>query len=172
MVISNFPSWASGPIPSRQDGVKFENKYISIPAEEGEVGKMVCERKPKTHANNCYITIPVAIQFRLPEGAIRRMMIFLETTFDGQDQALEMLLSYMALVAASVRLPEVIIAFVGPGGDGETLLLCDLMGAVWGKGHSVAPPPILQTGEEFRTQCHIYRGGNGNQSMRVAPALG
>ena len=172
VVIANFLRWASGPVPARQDGVNFENKYFSISVEEGEVGKMVCERKPKSPANNCYITIPVEIQFRLPEVAIRRMRIFLETTFAGQDPALEMLLSYMALVAASVRLPEVLIVFVGPGGEGKTLLLCDLMGAVWGTGHAVAPPSILQTGEEFRKQCHIYRGGNGYRSMRVDRALG
>ena len=69
-----------------------------------------------------------------------------------------MLLSHMALVAASGRLPEIMIVFVGPGGEGGTLLLCDLMSALWGTGHSVAPPSILQTGEEFRKQGHLYRG--------------
>ena len=69
-----------------------------------------------------------------------------------------MLLSYMALVAASGRLPEIMIVFVSPGCEGGTLLLCDLMNAVWGTGHAVAPPSILQTAEEFRKQGNLYRG--------------
>ena len=69
-----------------------------------------------------------------------------------------MFLAYMSLVAAGVRLPEIILIFVGPGGEGRALLLCDLMRAVWGSGHAVAPPSILQTAEEFRKQGHLYRG--------------
>ena len=172
VVLANFLRWASGPIPARQDGVNFENKYFSISVEEGEVGKMVCERKPKSPCNNCYVTIPVEIQFQLPEGAIRRMRIFLETTFSGQDPALEMLLSYMALVASSVRLPEVMMVLVGHGGEGKTLLMCDLMGAVWGTGHAVAPPSILQTSEEFRKQGHIYRGKKWISIDESRPAIG
>ena len=60
------------------------------------------------------------------------MRIFLGTTFAWKDESLGMRLSYMALVSASVRLPEVRIVFVGPGGEGEALLLCDLIGEVWG----------------------------------------
>ena len=69
-----------------------------------------------------------------------------------------MFLAYMSLVAAGVRLPEIILIFVGPGGEGKTLLLCDLMRAVWCSGRAVAPPSILQTAEEFRKQGHLYRG--------------
>ena len=161
VAIANFLRWASGPAPERQDGVNFKNKYFSIFVEPGDVGKTACDRKQKSPYNNCYVTIPVEIQFRLPEVAISRMRIFLETTFAGQGAALEMLLSYMAIVAASVRLPEVLIVFVGPGGEGKTLLLCDLMSSVWGTGRAVAPPSIFQTCEEFRKQGHMYRGGNG-----------
>ena len=78
---ANFLRWASGPIPVRQDGVNFENKYFSISVDGGGVRKMVRGRKPQSPSNNCYVTIPVEIHFRLPEGAIRRMGIFLETTF-------------------------------------------------------------------------------------------
>ena len=72
--------------------------------------------------------------------------------------ALEMLLSYMALVACSVRPPEAIIFFVDPGGEGKTLLLCDLMKAVWGTGQFGAPPSIFQIPEGFRRQGRIYMG--------------
>ena len=161
MVLANFLRWASGPIPVRQGGVNFENKYPPISVDAGEVGKMECERKPKSPCIHFNITIPAGIQFRLSEGDIRRTRISLEKTFAGQVPALEMILSYIALVAASVRLPEVVIVFVCPIGDGKALLMRDLMGAVWGAGRSVAPPSILQTSEEFRTQGHIYRGVSG-----------
>ena len=69
-----------------------------------------------------------------------------------------MFLVYMSLVAARVRLPGIILIFAGPGGEGKTLLLRDLMRAVWGSGRAVAPPSILQTAEEFRKQGHLYRG--------------
>ena len=90
--------------------------------------------------------------------AVRRMRTFLSKTFAGTDGALGMFLSYMSLVAACVRLPEVILIFAGPGGEGETLLLCDLMGTIWGTGHAAAPPSIFQTPEEFRRQGHLYMG--------------
>ena len=60
-----------------------------------------------------------------------RLGRFTSTTFDGASGALEMLLSYMALAACSLRLPEAILVFVGPGGEGA-LLFCDMMQAVWG----------------------------------------
>ena len=65
---------------------------------------------------------------------------------------------YMHIVAAGVRLPEIILIFAGPGGEGKTLLLCDLMRDVWGSDRAVAPPSILQTTEEFRKQGHLYMG--------------
>ena len=57
-----------------------------------------------------------------------------------------------------MRLPEVIIAIAGYGGEGETLFLSDLMRAVRGTGFPDAPPSILQTPEEFRRQGNLYRG--------------
>ena len=69
-----------------------------------------------------------------------------------------MLLSYVDISAASLRAPEAILEFFGPGGEEKSLLLCDLMGSVWGSGHIVPPPSLLQTPEEFRRQCHLYRG--------------
>ena len=38
------------------------------------------------------------------------------------------------------------------------MLLRDFVGAAWGTGHSVAPPSIFQTCEEFRRHFHLYRG--------------
>ena len=75
---------------------------------------------------------------------------FISTTFDGANGALEMPLSYMALAACSLRMPEVVLVFVGAGGEVKTLLLCDTMQAVWGAGQMNAPPSIFQTPEEFR----------------------
>ena len=83
-----------------------------------------------------------------------------------------MLLPYMAIVAASLRTPETILTFVGPWGDGKSLLLRDLMGAVWGGGHMVAPPSLLQTPEEFRTQGHLYRGLKWISFEEGRPTLG
>ena len=158
VVLSNFLKWASEPMPARQAGVNFNNRYYEICHENRPPGKLVCTRKSKSPHRNCYTSVPHDISYRLPDSAVRRMRTFLTTTFSGTGGALEMFLAYMSLVAAGVRLPEIILIFVGPGGEGKTLLLCDLMRAVWGSGHAVAPPSILQTAEEFRKQGHLYRG--------------
>ena len=159
-------------MPDRQSGVSFKNKYFAIYAEDGGAGKFVCSREPKEPSRNCYTSAPVGILFRLPDASVSRMRRFLGTTFARQDDSLEMLLSYMALVAASGRLPEIMIVFVGPGGEGKTLLLCDLMSAVWGTGHAVAPPSILQTSEEFRRQGHLYRGAKWISVDESRPTVG
>ena len=83
-----------------------------------------------------------------------------------------MLLSYMAIVDASLRTPEAILVFVGPGGEGKSRLLCDLMGAVWGSGHMAAPPSLLQTPEEFRRHGHLYRGIKWISFDEGRPTLG
>ena len=51
----------------------------------------------------------MVIAYALPDVSVRRMRKFLSTTFAGTDGALEMFLSYMSLVSAGVRLPEVIL---------------------------------------------------------------
>lgn len=69
-----------------------------------------------------------------------------------------MLLSHMDIASASIRTPGEILVFVGPSGEGRALLLCDLMGAVWGGGQMVDQPSILHAPGEFRKQGHLYRG--------------
>ena len=140
IVLSNFLKWAPEPMPERQDGVNFRNRYYAIYQESEASGRLVCRRQSKSPLRKCYTSIPHDITYRLPDLAVWRMRNFLTTTFSGADRALEMLLAYVSLVAAGVRLPEIILIFVGPGGEGKTLLLCDLMRAVWGSGHAVAPP--------------------------------
>ena len=157
IVLSNFPKWAPGPMPSNQEGVNFENTYYSIRQEEGGGGVLVCRREqiPTSellHAHTC------GDHIRAPRRAVRRMRTFLSTTFACADGALEMFLSYMSLAAAGVRLPEVILIFLGPEGEGKTLPLCDLMGSIRGTGRAVAPPSIFQTPEEFSRQGRLYRG--------------
>ena len=131
------------------------------------------KREKKYPLRNCYTRIPVEITYALPDVAARRMRTFLSTTFAGTDGALEMSLSYMSLVAAGVRLPEVVLIFAGPGGEGETLILCDLIGSIWGTGHAVDPPSIFQTPDEFRRQWHLYRGmrwmsvGDGRRTLGI-----
>ena len=115
------------------------------------------KREKKSPLRNCYTRIPVEITYALPDVAVRRMHTFLSTTFAGTDGALEMFLSYMSLVAAGVRLPEVILISAGPDGEGKTLLLFDLMGSIWGNAPAVAPPSIFQTPEGIRRKWHLYR---------------
>ena len=161
VVLANFLRWASDPMPGRQNGVNFKNEYFAIYAEDGGVGKLVCLRDPKGHSRNCYTSIPVAIHFRLPDASVFRMRLFLCTTFARQGASLGILLSYMALVAASGRLPEIMIVFFGPGGEGETLLLCDLMSAVWGTGHSVAPRQSSKLARSFGSRDTSTEERNG-----------
>ena len=96
--------------------MNFENKYFDIAPGENGVSKLVCERGPKDPMRNCYTSITAMIEFRLTDSSIRRIKLFLGTTFAHQDPALEMLPSYVALVAASARLPEVMIFSSAPEG--------------------------------------------------------
>ena len=88
------------------------------------------------------------------------------------DGALEMFPAYMSLVAAGVRFPAIILISAGPVGEGKTLLLPGLMRAVWGSGHAVAPPSILQTAGGFRRQCYLYRGARRVSVDESRNALG
>ena len=58
-----------------------------------------------------------------------RLLRVVTTTFAGSD-GLTVLLCLNALVVGRVRLPEIIAVFVGPGSDGKTMVLVDLMRAV------------------------------------------
>ena len=108
----------------------------------------------------------------IPDTSVSRTMLFLGTTFACQDESLGMLLSYVALVSASFRLPEVMIAIFGPGGEWGTFPPFDLMGAVWGTGRAVAHPSILQTVAEFRRQCRLYRGTQWISVDERKPTMG
>ena len=116
VVIANFLRWASDHFPDRQRGVNFENKYLDIAHGENGAIKLACERGPKDPMRNCYTSIPAMIEFRLPDSSIRRMKLFPGATFADQVSALKMLLSYMALLADSGRLPEVMIFSPAPEG--------------------------------------------------------
>ena len=61
-------------------------------------------------------------------------------TLAGAGGAIQTILSYAALAACSVRLPEVTVALVGSGGEGKTLPISDLARDVWGGGFPDAPP--------------------------------
>ena len=99
------------------------------------------------------------------------MRTFLTTKFAGTEGAFDMLQSYVEIVAASNRAPETILVFPGPGGEGKSILLCGLMGAVRGSGHMVAHPSILQTLGGFQRQCQIYRALNWISVDEGRPAL-
>ena len=64
------------------------------------------------------------------------------------------------------------ISCVGPGGEGATLLLFDLMGDVCGTCHDVAHPSILQTVEDFRMPRRLYRGAKWISVDESKPAIG
>ena len=87
-------------------------------ADPGEEGKMRCARRAKSLARNCYAFAPTKIDYRASDVAVQRMERFLSTTIAGAGGALQTILSYMALVACSVRLPEVILVLVGSGCEG------------------------------------------------------
>ena len=86
------------------------------------------------------------------------MWLFLRATFEFQDESLEMLLSYMELISASTRLPEIMIVFVCPVGEWGDPTSLRLDGLCRGTCHAVAHPSILQTVAEFRMKGNLYRG--------------
>ena len=106
--------------------------------------------------NNSHASLPASISFTHSATHVRRMHRFIATTLAGTD-GLRLLLSTYALVAAGVRLPEVMLFFACEGGEGGSLLLSTLGRAVWGSGHSEASGAMMQAEEEFRKQGHLYR---------------
>ena len=141
VIFSNFARWASGDMPSGRRGVNFENMYYDASSYPDEGGKMQRNRRAKSPARNCYAFAPVRIDYMVPDLDVVRMERILSVTFAGADGAPQTILSYMSLVACSVRLPEVTIALVGSGGKGGTLFLSGLMRDVW--GYWVFPTPRL-----------------------------
>ena len=100
VVLSNFLKWGPGPMPARQDGVNFNNRYYAIYQESGASVRLVCRRQSKSPLRNCYTSVPHDISYRLPDVAVWRMRTFLTTTFPWEDGALEMFPAYMSFVAA------------------------------------------------------------------------
>ena len=92
-------------MPERQDGVNFDNCFYIISASEVMSGATKCARAKKFPLDNCYTSAPARLDFRIPGDSVIRMERFLSTTFAGSTGALEMFLSYLALVARSVRPP-------------------------------------------------------------------
>lgn len=137
-VISNFLRRAPGPLPDRPRGLRFENKHFDIPIGENSACKLVCERGPKDPLRNRYTSVPTMIARRLPDLAIRRMKLFHGAAFADHDHALEILLSYMSLVASSAMLPEVMI-FRTPSGMGQELATIRFDGRIMGGGSFSRP---------------------------------
>ena len=115
---------AREPFPDRQDGVNFEtDNSISLsgrrkcqillrPGDKGAAPELL-----RLHSGGD--SIPAGRRIKSSYGA------FLPTTFACQESATEVLLCYMSLIAAAVRLPDVILCLVWPGGVGRSLLLFD-----------------------------------------------
>ena len=62
---------------------------------------------------------------------IRRVRGFLATTFSGSGEGLIILLAMQPLDAGAEILPEVILFFVGHGGDGKSLSNVTIASAIW-----------------------------------------
>ena len=155
VVLANFARWASEDPPGDRGGMNFENTYVSVsPPCDSE--PFACEHAPKSPSRNCYAFAPTSLSYRHSDASKRRMAKFLSTTLAGTD-GFDIILSMFSLVAAGARAPEVMSTLVGPGGDGESLLLCPLRKSIWGSGHAEAPASMLQNEEEFRRQGHLYR---------------
>ena len=88
------------------------------------------------------------------------MSLFLSTTFEWKGSETETLRPYMALIAASVRIQEVILVFFGHDGEDRIMLICDPDG-VCGAGHAFAPPSIFQNPERPRRQPLLYMDCSG-----------
>ena len=137
-------------------GANFENAYYEVHAPVSTAAPMVCARKRKSPLNNSYASLTSSISFAHSAVHVRRMHRFIATTLAGTD-GIRLLLSMYAIVAAGVRLPEVILFFLGEGGEGKSLLLSTLGRDFWGPGRSEASGAMLQTEGEFRRQGHLYR---------------
>ena len=106
---------------------------------------------------NFYTSTPTEMQAR-PPCVNKEDAQFPDHHVRRYRRALEVLLSYIDIVDDSLRTPEASPVSSAQAARGGSLLPCDLMGALRGSGHTVTPPSLLQTPEEFRRKGRFYRG--------------
>ena len=118
----NFTTWASVDPPSVENGINFANVCYAVRCGGRSADLFLCARTPKSPSNNSYTRVLSRLDYRNPVDSVNRLRRFLRTTLSGTD-GLELLLAMYSLVAAGIRLPEVMLIFAGEGGEGESLLL-------------------------------------------------
>ena len=144
-ILKNFHRWAESDLTRCQvAGMAFIDAYISTAG-----GRIRQLRKDPRHG--CYILVKHRLAYKPSDYSRKRLAALLFSSFAGGD-GLERLLAQCALVLCRVRQPDVMNVFYGLGMEGKTLILVDLMRAVWGTGFGNPPGTVLQVDREFQQQ--------------------
>ena len=99
--------------------------------------------------NNCYTRVRIRLGDLGQGGKLQRLRRFLITTFAGAEGLL-LILSALTLAIRGIPQPDCLIVLIGPGSDGKSLFLIDLLKTAFQEARAQAGPGVLQIPEEFR----------------------
>ena len=106
----------------------------------------------KDPRHGCYIYVPVSLAWTATDHDRKRMAALLLSTFAGTD-GLEMLLAQTALALSRTRQPEILHVLVGPGADGKSMIMVELLRACFGSGFGNPSCTLLQAQEAQVARC-------------------
>lgn len=102
----------------------------------------------KDPRRGCYVLVPAPLVWKAPDHARERLAALLLSTF-AKTNGLHILLAQIALAVSRRRQPEIMHCVVGGGADGKSMVLVDLMQAVFGTGFANPACSLLQAWAPF-----------------------
>ena len=134
--IQSYHRWGESPF-IQGGGVAFDDAFFRHGQED------------PSPENNCYTRVRMRLGDFKESGKLARLRRFLVTTFAGTEGLL-LVLSALALAIRGAPQPDCFIVLIGPGSDGKSLVIIDLLKTAFQDAHAQAGPGVLQIPEEFR----------------------
>ena len=147
-------SGGASSMPEKGRGVASEDFYWLVGDEN-------CAKSRKRINVNFYVEDPACLSYDPPPESIRRMRRFMATTFPRSDEGHRAHLATQSLAAGAGILPEVILFFIAPDGDGTSSLEATPASALWDTGFGRFRCIMIHAEEEFWAKFRKYLEGRG-----------
>ena len=129
--------------------VNAQNVTLKI-SREGSADERFRSVK-KSPSNNCYLGVPVSLDYKPSWQHEEEMRLFLCTSFAGNPEGRRMDMAAEALVWYDVPSPQIGLIMTGDGGNAKSAKAA-LRANVLGEHHHFVSSDVLQVPEEFRKQ--------------------
>ena len=152
-ILNNYGNWFQEERPAPNGLVNFQDATLDLHSvsESGVRIKQVA----KSPANNCYLHVPVTLNYTPPDADRKRLRKVLCTSYAGQPDARKIVLAMEALALYGSIMPQKIILIEGKGGNSKSAT-SKLRQNCFGAAHQFISPSVFQKPDEFRKQMGQY----------------